>query len=155
MSVLKTLFIGSLFHLLGYSLLAQSGCPNANLAAGNFSNWSGFTGDYWTPDLVPGIVPGRHTIMTTSAYDPFTCSGLNVIPPGSNFSARLGNSSTGAQGESLIYELTVDNSNALFIYKYAVVLENPSGHDPSEQPEFSVNILNSSGQPIGLSLIHI
>jgi gliding motility-associated-like protein len=130
-------------------LRAQSACPNADFSQGNFSNWQGFTGNYTNPAQTPGITPGRHTIMNASAIDPFSCGGLNVLPPGGSFSARLGNSGTGAQGEQLRYTLAVTNQNALFVYKYAVVLENPAGHSPNEQPEFRMRILNQAGQPIG------
>lgn len=130
-------------------LLAQNTCPNSDFSQGNFNNWNGFTGSYTNPAQTPGIVPGRHTIMNASALDPNTCNGLNVLPPGSSFSARLGNAGTNAQGEQLRYTLAVTNQNALFVYKYAVVLENPSGHTPTEQPEFRMRILNQSGQQIG------
>lgn len=136
--------------LLSHSpVLSQSTCPNADFGQGNFSNWQGYTGNYSNPSQTPGIVNGRHTIMTAPAIDPYTCNGLNVIPPGGTTSARLGNSNTGAEAEQLVYTLTVTPQNALFIYKYAVVLENPSGHLPSEQPEFTVRILDDLGNQIG------
>jgi gliding motility-associated-like protein len=130
-------------------LMAQSGCPNADFSQSNFNLWTGYTGNYNNPGQTPGIVPGRHTVITTQAVDPFTCGGLNMIPPGETTSCRLGNSNTGSQAEQLRYQLTVGTDNALFVYKYAVVLENPSGHLPSEQPEFSVRILNQGGTQIG------
>lgn len=148
---MKIRFLISLFFLVlsTNSVLGQSACPNADFSSGNFSNWQGFTGNYNNPAQTPGIVPGRHTIMNAPATDPNTCGGLNVLPPGATFSARLGNQGTGAQGEQLRYTLAVTNQNALFVYKYAVVLENPSGHSPTEQPEFKMRILNATGQQIG------
>jgi gliding motility-associated-like protein len=138
------------FLMLGHShVLSQSACPNADFSQGNFSNWQGYTGTYADPSQTPGIVNGRHTVMTTPAIDPFTCGGLNVLPPGGTSSARLGNSNTGAQAEQLVYTLTVTPDNALFIYKYAVVLENPDDHLPEEQPEFRVRILDALGNQIG------
>lgn len=146
--IIVILFIN--VHVLSfYSVLGQNTCPNSDFSQGNFNNWQGFTGNYNNPAQTPGIVPGRHTIMNASALDPNTCNNLNVLPPGSSFSARLGNAGTGAQGEQLRYTLTVNNQNALFVYKYAVVLENPSGHAPNEQPEFRMRILNQLGQQIG------
>ncbi len=142
---LFSVLIITCFHLIVFG----QGCPNANFSANNFSNWQGFTGTYTNPGQTPGIVNGRHTIMNAPSIDPFSCGGLNVLPPGGTVSARLGNSGTGAQGERLRYQMTVDNTNALFIYKYAVVLENPSGHLPSEQPEFQARILNQAGAQIG------
>lgn len=128
-------------------ILAQ-GCPNANFSNGDFSNWSGSTGDYFNPGSSPGIVSGRHTIITANGIDLNTCGGLTLLPPGTARCARLGNENTGAEGEMLRYSITVDPSNALFIYKYAVVLED-AGHTPADQPEFKVRLLNQSGTQIG------
>lgn len=130
-------------------VLSQSTCPNADFSQGNFSSWQGYTGNYNNPAQNLGIVAGRHTIMAGAGTDPFTCGGLPVVPPGGTSSARLGNSNTGAQAERLVYSMTVSPDNALFIYQYAVVLENPDDHLPEEQPEFSMRILDNLGNPIG------
>jgi gliding motility-associated-like protein len=133
---------------LFYQFSFGQGCPNANFSQNNFNAWSGFTGNYNNPGQTPGIVNGRHTIINAQAVDPYSCGGLNMIPPGATSSCRLGNDGTGAQGEQLRYQMTVDASNALFVYKYAVVLEDP-GHTPAEQPEFRMRILNQAGGQIG------
>jgi hypothetical protein len=143
------IFITSFFSA-ALPLWAQNnaGCPNANFSMGNFTNWQGFTGNYSNPAASMGIVAGRHTVITAQGNDPFSCGGLQMIPPGSNFSARLGNSGTGAQGEQLRYTLNVTPQNALFIYKYAVVLEDP-GHPPNAQPVFQMRLLDQNGTQIG------
>jgi len=130
-------------------VLSQSTCPNADFSQSNFAYWQGSTGTYANPGAALGIVAGRHTIMSAPAIDPFTCGGLNVIPPGGTSSARLGNSNTGAEAEELTYTVSVTAQTALFIYKYAVVLENPAGHLPNEQPGFGVRILDVNGNPVG------
>jgi len=145
--------LATLLFLLSFwysPIIAQNnaGCPNANLSMGNFNNWQGFTGTYANPAATPGIVAGRHTIMTGPGTDPFSCGGLPIVPPGSTTSARLGNSGTGAQGEQLRYSMTVTPQNALFIYKYACVLEDP-GHPPNAQPVFQMRLLDQSGNQIG------
>ena len=125
----------------------QCCCVNSNFNLNNFTNWQGFTGNYGNPAASPGIVGGRHDIITTQGIDPNTCGGLQMIPPGSNRSARLGNGNTGAQGERLTYTMAVTSLNALFVYKYACVLEDP-GHSPSEQPTFQARLLDANGQQI-------
>jgi len=140
-----TLFIAC-YSLFCTAFFAQNnaGCPNANLSMGNFNNWQGFTGNYSNPAAAMGIVNGRHTIMTGAGTDPFSCGGLPIVPPGSTASARLGNSGTGAEGEQLRYTMTVTPQNALFIYKYACVLEDP-GHPPNAQPVFQMRLLGPNG----------
>ena len=123
-------------------------CANADFEQGTLSGWQGQTGTCCPVNTpVNGIVPGRHTIMTGSGTDPNACNQITYVAPGGTFSARLGNSSTGAQAEKLFYSIAVTTNTALFIYKYAVVLEDPS-HAPADQPRFGVRILDSGGQVV-------
>ncbi len=131
-----------------YSQL-QPACPNANFAQGGFNNWNGFTGDYNNPFALPGIVSGRHTIISTPGVDPYSCGGLQILPPGSFVVARIGNSGTNAEAEALRYSMPVTVDNSLLIYKYAAVLENPAGHAPNEQPRLSIKVLDQAGNEIG------
>lgn len=153
MSALVSKKVALLFNVLviialcSYDLKAQNGCPNADFSAGNFSNWTGFTGNYNNPAQNSGIVNGRHTIMTGAGSDPNSCGNIPLVPAGSTFSARLGNSSVGAEAERLRYSLLVDSSNAFFTYKYAIVFEF-AGHSASDQPKFDLRILNASNQVI-------
>ncbi|NBV08035.1 MAG: PKD domain-containing protein [Flavobacteriia bacterium] len=126
----------------------NAGCPNANFSMANFNNWTGYYGSYGSPAASMGIVGGRHTIISAPGVDPFSCGGLQMIPPGSTASARLGNSNTGAEAEQLKYTMTVSPQNALFIYKYACVLEDP-GHEAAAQPVFQMRLLDANGNQIG------
>ena len=131
------------------AVMAQSSsyCPNADFEMGDFTNWLGYTGVFsQLPNVpTPGIVAGRHTIISTPALDPFTCNNLQVLPAvAGNYVCRLGNSSVGAQTERLVYSLAVDSNNALFVYRYAVVLEDP-GHTPAQQPRFQIRVLDTLG----------
>ena len=126
---------------LGFS---QSECLNSDFSAGNFSGWEGYTGLYNAPNLQKGIVETRHKIITTSSYDPRTCYQLTTIPPGEKFSVKLGNEFGGSEAEMLIYTMDVTPENSIFLYKYAIVIEDP-GHIPEEQPEFSARITDANG----------
>lgn len=130
------------------AICQNNSCPNVDLAQNNFNNWTGYTGSYYSPGNTFGIVNGRHTILNQQATDPNTCNQLSVIPPGHTRSVKLGNSNIGAQAEQLIYSIQVTPQSNLFIYKYAVVLENP-GHPIVQQPKFETKILNSLGMPVG------
>ncbi len=128
---------------------AYGQCDNADFEQGSFANWQGRTGSCCginTP--TNGIVAGRHTIMTGPGTDANTCNTVTVVAPGSTFSARVGNAGSGSQAERLLYTFTVTAQNALIIYKYAVVLENPSAHSVSEQPRFEVQVRDANGNPI-------
>ena len=133
-----------LFHFSVLNINAQSGCPNADFSMGNFTNWVGFTGSFTSCCPTNGIVNGRHTIINAPGTDPRTGNNLSVLAPGTTIGARLGNWSVGAEAERLRYTMTVTPQNNLFIYKYAVVLEEP-GHASSEQPKFNIRVLNAAG----------
>lgn len=132
-----------------FALTAQAQCPNADFETGTFANWQGRTGSC-CPINTPtnGIVPGRHTIMTGPGIDPNSCGQIPVVAPGGVFSARLGNASAGSEAERLLYTFNVTPQSNLIIYKYAVLMENPTDHSQSEQPRFEVRVRDQNGNTI-------
>jgi len=128
----------------------QTSSLNSDFELGDFTGWSASNGDwnksthevYFTNNT---IIDGRQTIISENYYDRNTCGELPTIPPdGGNFVAKLGNNIKGAQAEQLRYSITVTEENALFIYKYAVVFEDP-GHEEYEQPFFELVIKDVYG----------
>jgi len=132
----------------GWLFVRGQGCVNADFSSGDFTGWVGRTGSCCPINVgATGIVNGRHTIMTGAGTDPIACNDIELVAPGYQFSARLGNSNTGCEGERLSYTYNVTAATSLFIYNYAVVLEDP-GHGPADQPRFEIRVLNSNGQLI-------
>jgi len=126
-------------------------CDNLSFERGDFTNW---TGKVWIHDkngiqsLFYQILPGRQTIMNdTTTYDINTGGNLKKVPPGYKFSAKLGDAVKGSLGESLSYTLLVDSTNALFIWKFAVVLQDP-GHVADQQPRFNISLKDDKGNAI-------
>lgn len=133
-------------------------CQNVGFEQGNFDNWKGYT---WVSRTDPGfthlttpktlgIVNGRHTIMRDrDVYDAKTGGKLRTVPPGYKYSARLGDAVKGGLMESLAYQFKVDSSNALLIYRFAVVLEDPiSDHKTFEEPRFKVTLFDENKDTI-------
>ena len=143
-----------LLLFLAQSLTAKTyNCENLSFEKGDFTNWTGKTWlHFYTEILNPltGIEPGRHTIMSdTTAYDRNTGGKLKKIPAGYKYSARLGDAVNGCLSESLSYTLTVDSANALFIWKFAVVLQDPlQDHLPDEHPRFKITLEDQDGNVI-------
>lgn len=139
-----------LICLLCYNLFAQvqSSCANADFEFGNLNNWQFATGTCCPIATVPGVaVSGQHTIMTGPGTDPYSLGQIPFVAPGGTYSCRLGNDNTGAEAERMTYTFSVSSATALFIYKYAVVLEDPS-HDPADQPRFEIRVYDSFGAPL-------
>lgn len=136
-------------------LFSQISCTNSDFETGTFQNWTGQTGSCCaisTP--TNGIVNGQHTIMTGNATDPYSCGNVPVVAPGSTYSARLGNDGSGYGAERLRYTFSITPTNTLIIYKYAVILEDPT-HPPGDQPRFEAKLLNQNGGVIPCTYYYV
>ncbi|MBE0649165.1 MAG: PKD domain-containing protein [Bacteroidales bacterium] len=129
----------------------QTNCENSNFEYGDFSRWEGCYGIFGNngntlePCEYPGYHPQRHVIIPApGTYDPNTCDSLITVYPGEQYSARLGDTQNGGHAEQLKYTLDVTSDSYLFIYRYAVVLEDPS-HQPQQQPAFKIEIQGPEG----------
>jgi len=140
-----------LLLLLAENATAQplSSCANADFEMGNFSNWVAKTGWCYPITMTnTGVAAGRHTIMSAGGTDQYSMGLIPFVPPGFGaHTVRLGNNQVGSEAEQLIYAFPVTASNALFIYRYAVVLEDP-GHAPADQPRFTINVFDQGGVTI-------
>jgi gliding motility-associated-like protein len=145
-----------LFFLLSGNTFCQtvSTCTNSDFELGNFSNWNGEIGSCCPIFTSPsGIINGRHTIMT-GGVDPYSLGLVPRVFPGGSYSARLGNDHVNSEAEKLTYTFDVTDQTDLFIYRYAVILEDPN-HDPSEQPRFQISVQDQNGQPIGCGTYNV
>lgn len=130
----------------GLLLVAQDNCIDLSNLYAPFIHCK--YGTFYNPDQYDGVVAGRHTVITQQGKDINTCNGLDKIPPGANYSIRLGNDDTGAQAESISVDIIVDTTNFdLLILQYAAVMEDPS-HSPVEQPRFTFDILDIHNNPL-------
>ena len=108
-------------------------------------------GTYENPYIYtePVASTAHHKVMdkqgVTDANTP-----LITVPEGEKASVRLGNSDIGAQAESAVYKYFADTNNYdMLILKYAIVLQDPNPpHDKTNQPRFTLEILDSSGNMI-------
>ncbi len=129
---------------------------NLGFETGTFTGWVGYTWIYRTDNSslstgkVEGIVSGRHTIISDqSAYDSNTGGKLKMIPDGYSHSAKLGSDTKGGRHQSLSYTLKIDSTNALLVWKFAVVLLNPtSNHEKYEEPRFKITLYDENGDTI-------
>jgi hypothetical protein len=152
----KFLFLLFLCNMLFLtSLLSQTTTLNSDFKLGNFNGWTVANGT-WTTTTPPAytnttVTNNRETIISVNTLDPNTCNGLSTIPPdGGKYVARLGYNINKGLVEQLKYKMTVTASNALFVYEYAVVFEDP-GHPDGQQPFFEVAVTDQLGNPIDSS----
>lgn len=125
---------------------AQGGCPpNIDFEQANLGYWEMYTGSCCPISAnTLGIVSGRHDLVTGVATDEFGLFPV-VAPSSGLYSLKLGNKQTGAQAERARYYIHIPNglNNYVFIFRYAVVLEDPA-HAAAEQPRFEVKAFDSA-----------
>lgn len=140
------------FSTKSYSQVS-TGCNNADFEYGNFTNWTGYRGTFSNGIVTityTGINAMAQAITTGAGTDPNTINPANgnpipvVAPNGGLYSCRLGNSGSNNDADRLTYTFVVSNSNDIFYYNYAVVLEDPV-HDYLNQPRFEIDVLDSAG----------
>ena len=129
--------------------------------AGN--NWTTGKVDYGSEDA-----RSRHTIHDEiGKYDPRTLNstdplgnpvagGLLEVPPGEDWSVRLGNWQDGnvntsriGEAERITYDFDVTAAAPYLLLKYAVIWESPNHQDKT--PRFIVEILEENNTPASVS----
>jgi len=147
------LFLSCLSLFIGVFEVLGQGCPpNIGFETGNLGSWDAFDGSIARSNGALNMTlgspqDGKHTIITnfpgTTAKDyyggfPTSC------PNGSGYSLKLGNDQTQAEAQGVSYTFTVPSTEGDYsiIYNYAVVFENPAGHQDWEQPKFMVKVFN-------------
>jgi gliding motility-associated-like protein len=125
----------------------QQACTNIDFESGNMNGWALSTG--FNPLFnASGCCPtagGAQAIMSGTGVDP--CGGFPVVSPGGLFSVMLGNNGTGGVADRMEQTFSVTAANLNFTYKYAVVFQDP-GHAVADQPAFTIQMLDSSGNAI-------
>ncbi len=150
---MKRIIVQILVFFVFNVILNAQNCPNSDFSQGNFLNWTGTTGTVFTmgsPYDIPGFVAGQHDIILFATPDPNTGGIISTIPQGAVSSCRLGNDIPGYGAESMTYWIDVDMSNRLFVYEYAMILQDPANtpHSVSERPRFIVKTMDNLGQVI-------
>jgi len=128
-------------------------CNNMDFETGDLTGWEMYEGKVngaaavitnTTQIFTPGA---HHTIM--GAGTDAVCSLPTTNPNGGASSLRLGDGTgTGYNAASIRQTFLVSNSNAVFTYSYAVVLQDPGGHTQGEKPFFKVNVYDQNGASI-------
>ena len=149
-----------LWSLLILPTVVRSQCPNLNFAYGTFTSWTYYAGscangNYSVAPSQP--IPSRVEVLNAMVliqqgkfYDEI-CSKIPKVPDGYNFSCKLGNDSAGSQVDGLEYEMTVDSNSSLLILYFAWVMQRDSFASINEQPQFTLQIRDSTGSVLNIS----
>lgn len=125
-------------HCMDYLDLTN---PSVHPQYGSFSNPAASDG------LSGTGASSRHTIhYQQGETDPRTGGLLTTTPKDEVASVRLGNWRTNAQAECITFDLPpIDDQFGVLQLQYAVVMQVP-GHTAEEQPRFTLELLDGTGQ---------
>ncbi len=134
---------------MGGANKVQSGCTNVDFETGNASGWTIVEGDNInsTTHQMGALSSTTQTLICNPGYiDPNGVPITGNSPLGGNF-LRLGKTVSGGTAYKASQTFTVTAANSVFIYAYAVVLEDGS-HSCAQQPYFSIAFKDCGGNPI-------
>lgn len=153
MAILKRNFIdfkyGYKQMYMGGANQVQTGCTNVDFEAGNISGWTAVQGDNINSSThqMGTLSATTQTLICNPGYvDPNGVPITGTSPLGGKF-LRLGKTSLGGTAYKISQTFTVTAANSVFIYAYAVVLEDGS-HSCSQQPYFNIAFKDCNGNAI-------
>ena len=126
-------------------ILKAQNCNNGDFETGNTSGWVIKTGtNTMTPcENCATNSGGVYAITTGAQVDP--CAGFPVVCPGGNFSVMIGDSIPNFQITEFSQTLLVTPQDTNYTFKYALVIQDPSGHSPTDAQFFEVGLFDSAG----------
>ncbi|MBD2755456.1 gliding motility-associated C-terminal domain-containing protein [Spirosoma validum] len=141
----------------------QVDCSNLGFEEGTTRGWILTSGTVaavnqvvaYQAETVGTVENGHYVTSLSDGNDPkITGDKIPMVAPGSTHSIRIGNTTRGSRFDRIKTTYLVTPDNTLFQYKFAVILENPA-HQDYQQPAFSVQITNSTGQTISCSYYNV
>jgi gliding motility-associated-like protein len=155
----------AIFLALHANLFSQENdCKNLGFELGDFTGWTFTTGRIVENVLTQKVdfleeEPGQKGIgaVITSAFDGndkyIYTQNVSQVGPGGNYSCRLGRNETNTGGRfyRLSTEFTVSPEHNLFLYKFAVVLQDFDNHSTVQKPGFSLKIVDQNGNSVACS----
>ncbi|MES2515190.1 MAG: PKD domain-containing protein, partial [Bacteroidota bacterium] len=117
----------------------QAPCTNPGFETGTLAGWTALQGANNNSQTMAGCCAAATTqaVIVGPGADPNVPAVQMVPPGGGNFAVRLGQTGTGGVSYRLNQTFTVTAANSVFIYKYAVILQDGT-HSCAQQPFFNI-----------------
>jgi len=145
--LISLLILGCNFVAIGQASICP---PNIDFEFGTYANWNYYhgtvaTGPIYTLAASAPVIPTRELLTTGPGLDHYGSFPI-VAPGGGSHSLRLGRDTNMKVAERATYYVEIPAGTTIYslVYHYAAVLENPTGHLPTEMPRFVVSAYDSS-----------
>ncbi|HRG01917.1 MAG TPA: gliding motility-associated C-terminal domain-containing protein [Bacteroidia bacterium] len=157
---LKRNYIDAKYHVYsakgsggGSGNTVQAACTNVDFESGTAAGWTITEGLNTNSATQAGCCPTASTrfSVVTPGFDPIIPALARVPAGGGNFSLLIGDGAT-ITGHAVraSQTFTVTPANSIFIYRYALALED-AGHSCTDQPYFNIAFTDCSNNPIPCS----
>jgi hypothetical protein len=128
-------------------LSAVTDCDNVGFSSGNTNNWTLRAGvasatgnNAFGTGTYSALNTAGLTALHNTGFDENVASLPKVAAPG-DYALRLENLVSGGNAFQAEYEFVAESDQPYFVYKYAVVLEEPSNpHPDAAKPFFRINM---------------
>lgn len=135
----------------------QADCSTIGFDAGTTGGWVLSNGKVldrnaqtiFYDEVMGSLADGHYITKRSDGNDPTITSGrLPMVAPGSSYSLRIGNRTSGARFDRIRTSLIITPDNAIFQYRFAIVLQDPN-HLSYQQPAFRIRVFTDKGSEIG------
>ncbi|MFY7827622.1 MAG: gliding motility-associated C-terminal domain-containing protein [Flectobacillus sp.] len=138
-------------------VFSQTDCTNIGFELGSISGWTlsnGTLTDDGTKAVYGTETSGANykIVNIGEGYDANITQDKIPVVSGSNYAIRLGSNTEGGSYHRLKTSFMVTADNALFQYKFAVMLANDKqGHADFQKPGFNIQITDQNGNQLACS----
>lgn len=154
--------IALLFILTNANIIYAQSCNNLNFETGDFTGWTGSSGQINGTTLSTVLPTSQHKITpvtnvpTTNGSFDMQIPTLSSVAPGGTRSASIGRKTVG-ELTKLNNAFTVTAANPIISYQYALVFQYvfDNGHAPNEYNYFEALIRDQNGNIIPCSRTYI
>lgn len=153
-----------IFSYLAETFGQITDCSNIGFEQGNVNGWKLTTGtvrlgvnEVLFQNEVEGTFENGVTLFNNSeGNDPRIYNeSISRVAAGNRYSVRLGNIDHGGRFERIQTSFMVDPNHTIFLYKFAVILQDFANHSTYQKPGFNIKVLDENGNSVACSEFNV
>ncbi|MES2795669.1 MAG: T9SS type B sorting domain-containing protein [Bacteroidota bacterium] len=159
-----SLFVLIYFWLVAEAICQVTDCSNIGFENGNMNGWKLTTGTLRLANAkvlyeneTEGIFEnGVQLFNNSDGNDPKIYSqNIPTVSSGSRYSVRLGNVDHGGRFDRIQTTFIPDAVRTIFLYKFAVLLQDFANHATYQKPGFNIQVLDENGKSVACSEFNV
>lgn len=156
--------ISFILSLLANTVGQITDCSNIGFEQGNTNGWKLTTGtvrlgvnEVLFQNEVEGTFENGVTLFNNAeGNDPRIYNEpITRVAAGNRYSVRLGNIEHGGRFDRIQTSFIVDLNHTIFLYKFAVILQDFANHSTYQKPGFNIKVLDENGNSVACSEFNV